>query len=197
MKRVSREYLDAIKERIDIVEVGRELGLKLNKSTLDRYSCPCPHPNHKDQNPSFSLFSQSQEFHCFGCNCHGDIVDLVCLIMHVPFQGAIEYLSEKAGLEIEELDEDELPYAWEYDKFVDSGVTEQDMALFEMINLRDTLHELANRLGGDSAEFDMAFRDAEALIAKLDKATSPVMKSLISGKLRRLNDSIRTDYSEI
>jgi len=196
MKRVSREYLEVLKESVDIVEIARDLGMRLIKSTSGRFSSPCPLPNHSDQNPSFSLFVESQEFHCFGCHAHGDVVDLVSSLLKVPFHSAIEYLSKKTGLKIEEMDEDEVYFLWESEKYQPTHAAQDDVALFEIISCRNTIQQIASRCGASSDEFCSSFEEFDALLVKLDRATSPAMKSMVANQIKQFTVSLKENYLE-
>jgi DNA primase len=40
----------------------------------------CPLPGHEDSTPSFNVYTQTQRFHCFGCDNGGDVLDFVQLM---------------------------------------------------------------------------------------------------------------------
>lgn len=40
----------------------------------------CPLPGHEDDTPSFNVYTQTQRFHCFGCDNGGDVLDFVQLM---------------------------------------------------------------------------------------------------------------------
>ncbi|MBF6591480.1 MAG: hypothetical protein IVW57_13265 [Ktedonobacterales bacterium] len=40
----------------------------------------CPLPGHEDDTPSFNVYTQTQRFHCFGCDNGGDVLDFVRLM---------------------------------------------------------------------------------------------------------------------
>ena len=40
----------------------------------------CPLPGHEDNTPSFNVYTQTQRFHCFGCDNGGDVLDFLQLM---------------------------------------------------------------------------------------------------------------------
>lgn len=61
----------------------------------------CPMPRHDDSSPSFGVNTETNLFHCFGCGCKGDIIELVQNVEGLTFIEAIQKISNFAGLEIE------------------------------------------------------------------------------------------------
>lgn len=56
----------------------------------DRQYFLCPF--HKEKSPSFMWDKKKNTFHCFGCNKHGDVIDLVRHIFDLSFGQALERL---------------------------------------------------------------------------------------------------------
>jgi DNA primase len=43
----------------------------------DRWTARCPLPGHEDRTPSFTVYTETNSWFCFGaCQCGGDVVDL-------------------------------------------------------------------------------------------------------------------------
>ena len=87
----------AILGRTNIIQVARELGLKVNKSTI-----PCI-KRHRHRNPdgypTMSINPASNTFRCWVCeDVKGDVIDLVVQLKNVDREQALEYLSIRAGL---------------------------------------------------------------------------------------------------
>lgn len=49
-------------------------------------------PFHKDTNPSLSIDVVKNEWHCFGCDCKGDVIEWVRCAEGVSFTHALELL---------------------------------------------------------------------------------------------------------
>jgi DNA primase len=52
-------------------------------------------PFHDDTTPSMSIYRESQQFHCFGCGAHGDVVDFVQRIRGISFADALRELEQE------------------------------------------------------------------------------------------------------
>ena len=85
-----RESLDALKARVDIVDiVGRYTDLKKRGGEL---WCCCP--LHGEKTPSFKVNEARQTFHCFGCHAKGDVFDFVKEVERVDPATAIKRVRE-------------------------------------------------------------------------------------------------------
>lgn len=68
----SREFLDTLKERVDLLDLASEY-TEMKKAGPDIYVGHCPHPNHRDSDASFCVNTLTQTWCCFGC--HSDKKD--------------------------------------------------------------------------------------------------------------------------
>lgn len=67
----------------------------------DRWVACCPHPDHKDSHPSWDIKDtpgQSRHglHHCLSCKWEGTATELVVDLLNISFQGAREYIVERA-----------------------------------------------------------------------------------------------------
>lgn len=101
--RFSREIIEAIKDRSDIVElIGSYVTLKRAGSN---YSGRCPF--HSEKTPSFTVFPEDQHFFCFGCEAGGDAFTFVMRAENLDYPEAVEFLANRAGVELPREGEDE------------------------------------------------------------------------------------------
>ncbi|HSV86578.1 MAG TPA: DNA primase [Levilinea sp.] len=93
--------VDDIKARIDIIDLVSET-VKLRRSGKS-YSGFCPfHPN--SRTPAFVVFPESATWRCFGqCNEGGDIFHFVMKKEGWDFPQALQYLAQRAGVELQPL----------------------------------------------------------------------------------------------
>ncbi|HEX5688566.1 MAG TPA: DNA primase [Roseiflexaceae bacterium] len=90
---------DQIKERIDIVEFISPY-VNLRKAGRN-YIGFCPfHTNTKT--PAFTVFPDSQSYHCFGCKASGTVFDFLMQREGLEFRDALEQLARRAGVELRE-----------------------------------------------------------------------------------------------
>lgn len=91
-----------IKERIDIVEViGSYIELERAGSSL-KAKCPF----HNEKTPSFFVSPDRGLYYCFGCGAKGDVFTFVQEFEGLDFYGALKMLADRAGVQIESVDED-------------------------------------------------------------------------------------------
>ena len=55
-----------------------------------RLSGKCPF--HNDDTPSFTIFTDTNKFYCFGCNAHGDSIDFLIRRDNISFTQAVQEL---------------------------------------------------------------------------------------------------------
>ena len=80
---------------VDIVS----LRTSLRKSSGTRYMGRCPF--HEERSASFSVNSDLNLYHCFGCGKGGDVVTFVRETEGLDFVGAIEWLAERFRVAVE------------------------------------------------------------------------------------------------
>jgi len=89
-------FLDEVLARTDIVElISRHVELKKSGSNLMGL---CPF--HHEKSPSFSVSPDKQLYYCFGCGKGGGAFQFLMEHDSYSFPEAVEYLAEKAGLEV-------------------------------------------------------------------------------------------------
>jgi DNA primase len=93
----SREVLDAIKDRADIVQI---IGEKVNLTPSGgNYKGLCPF--HGEKTASFMVNASRRMYHCFGCGAGGSVIDFVMAYERVDFPQALRSLAERVGIALE------------------------------------------------------------------------------------------------
>lgn len=89
-------FLDEVLSRTDVVEIiARHVELKKSGSNMMGL---CPF--HNEKSPSFSVSPDKQLYYCFGCGKGGGAFQFLMDHDGYAFPEAVEYLAEKAGLEV-------------------------------------------------------------------------------------------------
>ncbi len=93
-----QSFLQELKARNSIEEIiSQHVSLKRAGSNL--VGC-CPF--HSEKTPSFTVFTNRDNFYCFGCGAGGDVITFVMKMQNVDYITAVEYLAGRAGLQMPE-----------------------------------------------------------------------------------------------
>lgn len=101
MAKYSRETIDELKDKVDLVDLINSYGVELKKSGT-RYSGLCPF--HNERSASFSVSTQNY-YHCFGCGESGDAFKFIEKMDGSNFSQAVEQLAEKTGFVLPEAEQ--------------------------------------------------------------------------------------------
>jgi len=63
-------------------------------------------PFHSEKSPSFTVFSKSDSFYCFGCGAGGDVISFIRRAEALDYPEAIEFLAKRAGVTIVQSEDD-------------------------------------------------------------------------------------------
>lgn len=92
----SADPIAEIKARLDAVDVvGQKVALKKAGQTF-KGLCPF----HPEKTPSFVVFPDKGNYHCFGCGANGDIFTFVMKTENLDFAEALQVLAKRAGVEL-------------------------------------------------------------------------------------------------
>ncbi len=97
MDAISRESLELLKSKIDLVEVLNPY-LKLHRSGAS-YKALCPF--HDEKTPSFIIQRGDSHYHCFGCGAHGDAIQFLMTHLKMGFIDAVQSLAERFHVQLE------------------------------------------------------------------------------------------------
>ncbi len=91
-------FLSELKFRCPVDEViGSYISLKRNGS---RYTACCPF--HNENTPSFTVFTDTSSYYCFGCGAGGDVITFVMNRENLDYVDAVKLLASRAGLSLPE-----------------------------------------------------------------------------------------------
>lgn len=94
---IADESINQILSKIDIVDVIGEY-VHLKKSGKNFLGL-CPF--HSESTPSFSVTSDKQFYHCFGCGAGGNAFTFLMEVEGYSFPQAVQFLGEKVGIHIQ------------------------------------------------------------------------------------------------
>jgi DNA primase len=100
MSLYSKESLDLLRERVDLLEVVSS-HIPMQKSGASYKAC-CPF--HEEKSPSFMIQKGDTHYHCFGCGAHGDSIAFLMGYMKMSFVEAIENLAERFQVTLQRLE---------------------------------------------------------------------------------------------
>lgn len=94
---IAEEKLNEIRQAVDIVDVISDY-VQLKKQGRNYFGL-CPF--HGENTPSFSVSSDKQIFHCFGCGAGGNVFTFLMELENISFQEAAVKLAEKTNIELQ------------------------------------------------------------------------------------------------
>ena len=93
---------DDVKEKVR--EANNLVSLASEFTTLKRSGSRlkglCPLPGHTEKTPSFTVSEELGLYYCYGCRRGGDIFTFVSEMKSLTFKEALEFLADRAGIEI-------------------------------------------------------------------------------------------------
>lgn len=93
---IPREIIEEIINRTDISDlIGSYVTLKRAGSNMNGL---CPF--HSEKTPSFTVFTRSNSFYCFGCGAGGDAITFAMRAENLDYPSAVEFLASRAGITI-------------------------------------------------------------------------------------------------
>ena len=92
-------FLEELAARNDIADVVSGY-VRLTKRTGANQFGLCPF--HSEKTPSFSVNTERQIYHCFGCGKGGSVINFIMEIENLSFPDAVHFLARRAGLEVPE-----------------------------------------------------------------------------------------------
>ncbi len=94
MASVSKELIDEIKSKNDIVDV---IGSYIDLNDKNKALCPF----HDDHSPSFSVHPDKQIYKCFSCGESGNVITFVEKYTGTTFLEALKILADRAGIKMD------------------------------------------------------------------------------------------------
>ncbi|MFP5487213.1 MAG: DNA primase [Acidimicrobiia bacterium] len=93
---ISDEDIERIRSSVSVVDVvGQHVQLRrMGRNWVGL----CPF--HAERTPSFNVREETGRYKCFGCDKSGDVFTFVQEIEHTDFVGAVEYLANRAGIQL-------------------------------------------------------------------------------------------------
>src|SRR5215217_2870195 len=103
MARYTQDSRERVRDAVDFEElVGART--ELRRAGARRLQGLCPF--HDERTPSFGIDPVEKLYHCFGCGAGGDVFSFAMETEGLDFGAALEWLAERAGVELERESED-------------------------------------------------------------------------------------------
>lgn len=104
MARIPQNIIEDIKYRNPVEDVISSYVVLQKSGANLKGLCPF----HSEKTPSFTVFTSTQNFYCFGCHAGGDVVSFIMKAENLDYPSAIEFLAKRVGITIPETEDD--PY---------------------------------------------------------------------------------------
>lgn len=96
MNRISEDIIEKIRNTIDIVDVVSEY-VQLKKQGRNYFGL-CPF--HGENSPSFSVSTEKQIYHCFGCGAGGNVFSFLMEIEGLSFLESVKFAAKRTNVEL-------------------------------------------------------------------------------------------------
>lgn len=97
-------FLEELSARNDIADVVSGYVRLQKRSGANQFGL-CPF--HGEKTPSFSVNTERQIYHCFGCGKGGGVINFIMEIENLSFPDAVRFLARRVGMEVPEDAQDE------------------------------------------------------------------------------------------
>ena len=123
---IPQETISDIKFRNPIEDViGSYVTLKRSGATM-KGLCPF----HSEKTPSFTVFTATQGYYCFGCGAGGDVITFIRQMENLEYIPALEFLAKRAGIALPE----SRPIANSFSLPTPTGAASSSASLKEFMN---------------------------------------------------------------
>lgn len=102
MSRIPQNIIEDIKYRNPVEDVISSYVTLTKSGSNMKGLCPF----HSEKTPSFTVFTSSQSFYCFGCKAGGDVVSFIMKAENLDYPSAVEYLAKRVGITIPDTKDD-------------------------------------------------------------------------------------------
>ncbi len=93
---IPESFIEELKLSCDVESViGSYVQLRRRGRTLTGL---CPF--HSEKTPSFTVYTDTQSYYCFGCGAGGDVVNFIRRMENLEYVEAVRFLAQRAGLEL-------------------------------------------------------------------------------------------------
>ena len=103
MARYSEDSKERVRDAVDMLDLV-SARTELRRAGPARFQGLCPF--HEERTPSFGVDPVKKVYHCFGCGAGGDAFSFVMETEGLDFPGALEWLADRYGVELEREQED-------------------------------------------------------------------------------------------
>jgi DNA primase len=86
--------LDAFKAQLPLVDIVARYVRLVRRGNRHQGLCPF----HQEKTPSFYVFEDQGNYHCFGCGAHGNAIDFVMAVEGLSFPEALQRLADLTGI---------------------------------------------------------------------------------------------------
>ena len=90
-KKVNGRLKEEDIDKARCVPITRVLNVRRDRRSGQQVQTRCP--LHPDKTPSFTIYGDNN-YHCFGCNAHGDVITLIQRLHRLSFVDAIHYINK-------------------------------------------------------------------------------------------------------
>ena len=102
MKRYTKESLENLRKKVYLPDIVEDVLEHEKQHVYPTYNCPF----HEDSD--YNLIINENKYYCFECGASGDAIEFLMTYDLMSFEKAVEFLADKAGVELDSFDDPNL-----------------------------------------------------------------------------------------
>lgn len=191
MTKIDSDALQEMCDSINLLEYAQQT-MDFKKIGEDSWFTHCP--RHVDKTPSLAISPRKNMFHCFSCNCGGNILNWLMIFEKLSFPEALNKISKLSGMDINSLKTCE---ALAFYKELRNLYTTQNEQNFSRKNLdiqKDYFDKYSHELPDEWIDEGITKQELEKYEILIDKSSNRIVYPVYDDQFKFIGVKGRTRF---